>query len=124
MRARAATAGEFVAIVVTALSCALSVQAEPSMAAQAPRVVGLDECIRLGFAHDAGLRTDELETRIADARVQEMQRQYAPSLSLQAGYSRLSDVAPGQSLSVVAIFCLALSALTLWLLERGYKLRN
>ncbi|HVO40909.1 MAG TPA: TolC family protein, partial [Spirochaetia bacterium] len=78
---------------MTLLSCAVVVSGQP--AAPAPRVVGLEECITLGFAHDAGLRTDELEARIADARVQEMQRQYAPSLSLQAGYSRLSDVAPG-----------------------------
>ncbi len=71
----------------------------PAGSANAPRILTLEECLRLGFANDAGLRTDELETQIADARIHEMQGQYLPSLSLQGGYSRLSDVAPG-SLSV------------------------
>ena len=66
-------------------------------------VVDLDECLRLGFAHDAGLQSDELETRIADARVREMQGQYLPSLSLQGGYSRLSDVAAGSMSSEVSL---------------------
>jgi outer membrane protein len=66
-----------------------------STGAAAPRVLSLDECLRLGFANDAGLRSDELETQIADARIHEMQGQYVPSLSLQGSYSRLSDVAPG-----------------------------
>ncbi len=76
---------------------ALALCAAPALraVADAPRVVDLEECLRLGFANDAGLRADELETRIADARVHEMQGQYLPSLSVQGGYSRLSDVAPG-----------------------------
>ena len=78
------------------LSLALSAA---TSAAADPRVLALDECLRLGFAHDAGLRSQELETQIADARIHEMQGQYLPSLSLQGGYSRLSDVAPG-SISV------------------------
>ncbi len=80
---------------------ALALCAAPALraAADAPRVVDLEECLRLGFANDAGLRADELETRIADARIHEMQGQYLPSLSLQGGYSRLSDVARG-SMSV------------------------
>lgn len=59
------------------------------------QTVTLDDCLRLGFAHDSGLKSDELETQAADARIHEMQGQYAPSLSIQGGYSRLSDVAPG-----------------------------
>ena len=66
-----------------------------AFAAADPRVLALDECLRLGLAHDAGLQSQELETQIADARIHEMQGQYVPSLSLQGGYSRLSDVAPG-----------------------------
>ena len=66
-----------------------------AFAAADPRVLTLDECLRLGLAHDAGLQSQELETQIADARIHEMQGQYVPSLSLQGGYSRLSDVAPG-----------------------------
>jgi outer membrane protein TolC len=74
---------------------ALALCAGPALSADADgaRVVDLEECIRLGFAHDAGLRVDELETHIADARLREMKGQYLPSLSLQGGYSRLSDVA-------------------------------
>ncbi|HUJ73752.1 MAG TPA: TolC family protein, partial [bacterium] len=60
--------------------------------AQAVRVVDLDECLRLGFAANAGLRADELQANLAEARVREMRGQYVPSVALQAGYSRLSDV--------------------------------
>ncbi|MGA2639758.1 MAG: TolC family protein [Spirochaetia bacterium] len=76
---------------------ALGLCATPALiaAADGARVVDLDECIRMGFAHDAGLHSDELETRVADARLREMQGQYVPSVSLQGGYSRLSDVAAG-----------------------------
>jgi ABC-2 type transport system permease protein len=40
------------------------------------------------------------------------------------GFFGLSDVAPMTSLAVVACCCAALTALTLWLLTRGYKLRH
>jgi ABC-2 type transport system permease protein len=40
------------------------------------------------------------------------------------GFFGLSDIAPVTSLVVVAIFCLGLTALTLTLLQRGYKLRG
>ena len=64
-------------------------------AAEEPRVLGLDECITLGFTHDAGLRSDELEASIGEARLSEMKGQMLPSVSLQGSYARLSDVAPG-----------------------------
>ncbi len=57
----------------------------------------------MGFAYDAGLHSDELETNIADARLREMQGQYVPSVSLQGGYSRLSDVAPGSMTTDVSL---------------------
>jgi outer membrane protein len=85
--------------ITAVLACALcafpALGAAGDAPAPAPRIVDLEECIRLGFAHDARLRSDELETRIADARVRELQGQYLPSLSLQGGYSRLSEVPPG-----------------------------
>jgi ABC-2 type transport system permease protein len=40
------------------------------------------------------------------------------------GFFGLSDIAPATSLAVVATFCLALTALALLLLKRGYKLRH
>jgi len=40
------------------------------------------------------------------------------------GFFGLSDIAPETSLVVVGIFCLGLTALTLVLLQRGYKLRH
>jgi outer membrane protein len=85
--------------VLALVLCAAGPGVAGAQTAEAPRVVDLEECLRLGFAADAGLRSDELQTRIADARLREMQGQYVPSVALQAGYSRLSDVAPG-SLSV------------------------
>ena len=39
------------------------------------------------------------------------------------GFFGLSDIEPGLSLAVIAVSCGALSALTLWVLKRGYKLR-
>jgi len=83
---------------------ALALCAAPALVAPAdsPRIVSLEECLRLGFAADAGLRVEELETRISDARIHEMQGQYLPSLSLQGGYSRLSEVAGGSMSSNVS----------------------
>jgi len=98
MRDSFAAALAFALCVVPAFAAPSPAPSSPATAA-APRILTLEECLRLGFANDAGLRTDELETQIADARIHEMQGQYLPSLSLQGGYSRLSDVAPG-SLSV------------------------
>jgi ABC-2 type transport system permease protein len=40
------------------------------------------------------------------------------------GFFGLSDIAPATSLAVVAGFCLALTAIALMLLQRGYKLRH
>jgi ABC-2 type transport system permease protein len=40
------------------------------------------------------------------------------------GFFGLSDIAPASSLAIVAAFCVILTALTLSLLQRGYKLRN
>ena len=40
------------------------------------------------------------------------------------GFFGLSDIAPETSLIVVGIFCFGLTALTLLLLKRGYKLRH
>jgi ABC-2 type transport system permease protein len=40
------------------------------------------------------------------------------------GFFGLSDVAPEASLAVVAVFSLSLTALTLFVLQRGYKLRH
>jgi outer membrane protein TolC len=76
----------------------LPAAAEPQVSGQGSqpaRIVDLAECIRLGLANDPGLRSDELESAAANARVREMQGQYVPSVALQAGYARLSEVAPG-----------------------------
>jgi ABC-2 type transport system permease protein len=40
------------------------------------------------------------------------------------GFFGLSDFAPATSLAIVVFFCAALSAVTLVLLKRGYKLRH
>jgi len=40
------------------------------------------------------------------------------------GFFGLSDISPASSLAVVAAFCVLLTALTLALLQRGYKLRH
>ena len=63
--------------------------------AQAAQTVDLQECIRRALASDAGLRVGELDEKISDARLREMQGQYYPSVTLQGSYSRLSSVSPG-----------------------------
>jgi outer membrane protein TolC len=77
------------------ITAALLVAAAAGAGAQAARIVDLQECIRLAIAGDAGLRVGELDEKIADARLREMQGQYYPSVTLQGSYSRLSDVSPG-----------------------------
>jgi outer membrane protein TolC len=86
---------------VTFIVVAIALCVAPVMRTNAEdeKVVDLAECIGLGFASDAGLRMAELDSQIADARLHEMQDQYLPSLSLQGGYSRLSEVPVG-SISV------------------------
>jgi outer membrane protein TolC len=64
-------------------------------AAQQARIMDLEECTAMAMAHDPGLRFDELESAAANARLREMEGQKVPSVSVQAGYSRLSDVTPG-----------------------------
>ena len=80
---------------IAALALFLGAASAFVAAADGARVVDLDECMRLGLAYDAGLRSQDLEMRAADARVREMKGQYVPSVTLQGGYSRLSDVAAG-----------------------------
>jgi outer membrane protein len=77
-------------IIVWAAVVALATASPPPAGA-----LDLQECITLALAHDPGLRADELESAAANARLKEMQGQYVPSVSLQAGYSRLSEVPPG-----------------------------
>ncbi len=91
------------ASILAVLALALCASPATIAAADGTRVVDLEECIRLGFAYDAGLHSDELETNVADARLREMQGQYVPSVSLQGGYSRLSEVAPGSMTTDVSL---------------------
>ena len=83
-----ANARAFIAAVMLAVLAA-------GVGAEGTRIVDLEECMRLAFANDAGLRVDELDATIADARLHEMQGQYYPSVTLQGGYAWLSDVSPG-----------------------------
>lgn len=78
-----------------ALAIVLCVLPAAGCAADGSRVLGLEECIAMGFANDPGLRSDELEARIGEARLSEMKGQMLPSVSLQGSYARLSDVAAG-----------------------------
>jgi len=82
------------AFYAAALAIGLSVLPAAGSAADA-RVLGLDECITMGFASDPGLRSDELEAKVGEARLNEMKGQLIPSVSLQGSYARLSDVAAG-----------------------------
>ena len=84
---------------VSCVAMVLAVVGTAGLASQPVRVLGLTECIALALASDPGLRAGELESAAANARLRELQGQYVPSVSLQAGYSRLSDVTPG-SLSI------------------------
>jgi len=81
--------------IVACVAIGLAAFLFPGATAEPVRIVDLDECIRLGLSNDPGLRSDELESAAANARLKEMEGQYVPSVSLQAGYARLSDVAPG-----------------------------
>ncbi len=80
---------------VVCLVAGLAVQVLPIAGADDARVVSLEECLRLGLASDPGLRVERLESAVAQARLRELRGQYVPSVSLQAGYSRLSEVEPG-----------------------------
>ena len=82
-------------IICCAAAIGLAAVRLPFAGADPAGIVDLQECISLALAHDPGLRADELESVAANARLKEMQGQYVPSVSLQAGYSRLSDVQTG-----------------------------
>ena len=57
--------------VLTAAALAIGMCVLPSArcAADGSRVLRLEECITLGFANDPGLRSDELEAKIGEARL-------------------------------------------------------
>ncbi len=78
-----------------ALAIGLCVLPAAGCAADGSRVLGLEECITMGFAHDPDLRSGELEAKIGEARLSEMKGQMLPSVALQGSYARLSDVAAG-----------------------------
>ncbi len=78
-----------------ALAIGLGVLPAPGAAADEARVLGLEECIQLGLAGDPGLRSDELEARIGEARLREMRGQMLPSVAVQGSYARLSEVDAG-----------------------------
>jgi outer membrane protein len=78
-----------------ALAIGLSVLPAAVCAAEEFRVLGLEECITMGLAKDPGLRSDELEARIGEARLREMKGQMLPSVAIQGSYARLSDVEAG-----------------------------
>ncbi len=78
-----------------ALAIGLCVLPTAGCAAEESRVLGLEECISRGFARDPGLRSDELEARIGEARLREMKGQMLPSVTLQGSYARLSELEPG-----------------------------
>jgi outer membrane protein len=81
--------------VVSCVASVLVLTGAAGLASQPVRVLGLTECVELALTADAGLRASELESAAANARLRELQGQYVPSVSVQAGYSRLSDVTPG-----------------------------
>ena len=66
-----------------------------------PRLLSLEECLNLGAGWSPELKAAAQETYAADARIQEAQRQYLPSLSVQGSYERLSDVPAGSFTSSV-----------------------
>jgi outer membrane protein len=88
---------------VAALAAALLYAGAGPLGAEGPRIVSLEECLWLGSAASADLRTAELEAGAADARVSEARRQLLPSVSVQGGYARLSDVAPGSITSDISL---------------------
>lgn len=89
---------EWLGTIIRAATLVIGLAVVPStqLAADESRVLGLEECIQLGFARDPGLRADALEARIGDARLREMRGQLFPSVALQGSYARLSDVAAGE----------------------------
>jgi len=59
-----------------------------------PRQLTVDDCVRLGLENSPALRASRAGVDVADARRQEAVAARLPSLSLNAGYTRLSSVAP------------------------------
>jgi outer membrane protein TolC len=62
--------------------------------AQEKRALTIDEALQLGLQNSRLLHISEAKARAADAKSSEANAARLPSLKLQAGYTRLSDVQP------------------------------
>ncbi|MFH0989372.1 MAG: TolC family protein [bacterium] len=60
--------------------------------AQEKRVLTIDDAVRLGLQNSKLLHISEAKTMAAEAKLREANAARLPSLKLQAGYTRLSDV--------------------------------
>lgn len=62
--------------------------------AQAPRVLELNEAVKLGLAQSHTIQLSTAKLAQSEAKYQEAYDQTIPSLKFGAGYSRLSDITP------------------------------
>lgn len=58
------------------------------------RVITLEECLVLGLQNSKEIEISEAKLKISDSQVSEITAQMLPVLSLEAGYTKLSDVPP------------------------------
>ena len=67
-----------------------------AVSAQEPRKLSVEEAIRIGLNNSKSLHASQMKAESAEAKTSETNAARLPSLKLSAGYTRLSDVPPGQ----------------------------
>jgi outer membrane protein len=88
--------------IVLFLTATATSWAQPSMVDPGtPRILSLEECLRLGIASSARIHAGDAATAEARGRLAEMKRQVLPSAVLSASYVRLSDIDAGTITAMV-----------------------
>ncbi|MBL7959376.1 TolC family protein [bacterium] len=73
-----------------------SIMAWPVLSAQELRKLTVEEALQIGLENSKSLHASQMKAESASAKKSETNAARLPSLKLSAGYTRLSDVPPGQ----------------------------
>lgn len=73
-----------------------SIMAWPVLSAQELRKLTVEEALQIGLENSKSLHASQMKAEFASAKKSETNAARLPSLKLSAGYTRLSDVPPGQ----------------------------
>lgn len=117
------------ALAIRALPLTLGLMLALNAGAQT-RTITIDDAVRLSMAADARVQSSHWDALAASAKAEEARRRQLPSLSLSAGYTRLSDLQSSISLGPTTMTidsldnAFSLGATMQYPVFAGYRLRE